>query len=243
MKKIIFITIITVFFTLQGYSQVEDIVDLMIKSYIKFYNLSEPKQNIGTVEKKIIVCHDVPENFFSKKFDTLYFDFTKFSSEKYNCDTRKLVETIDIDFTYAKPPLKDELLRTSPFGWRTLEKGNDCHCGIDLALKEGDTVYSVFCGKVRYINFQKEGYGNYIIIRDYNGFEILYAHLRDKPNLNRNDDVKAGDPIGIGGKTGYTEGTDNTDGAHLHFEINYYNESTNSYEPADPNHILKHWTK
>ena len=51
------------------------------------------------------------------------------------------------------------------------------HRGIDLDLNIGDTVRAAFSGKVRIKNFERGGYGNYLVIRHPNGLETVYGHL------------------------------------------------------------------
>ena len=81
----------------------------------------------------------------------------------------------------------------------------------DIKVEKGDTIYAAFDGKVRITAFQRRGYGHYVVIRHNNGIETLYAHL-SKKLVNENQNVKAGDPIGLGGNTGRSTGS------HLHFE-------------------------
>ena len=50
-----------------------------------------------------------------------------------------------------------------------------------------------------------------MVIRHYNGLETIYGHM-SKHLVMENDEVKAGDPIGLGGNTGRSTGS------HLHFE-------------------------
>jgi len=100
---------------------------------------------------------------------------------------------------------------TSRYGWR---KGR-MHYGIDLNLNTGDTVYASFSGRVRYAKFNDGGYGNLVVIRHYNGLETYYAHL-SKIHVVPNQLVEAGQPIGLGGNTGRSFG------AHLHYEIRFY---------------------
>lgn len=97
----------------------------------------------------------------------------------------------------------------SPFGWRRWQ----FHCGMDLALSKGDTVRAAFDGVVRYAKWG-QGYGNCIIIRLNNGLENLYGHL-SAIKVVPNQQVKAGDVIGLGGSTGRSSGP------HLHFEVRY----------------------
>ena len=105
---------------------------------------------------------------------------------------------------------------SSRYGFR---KGRN-HNGIDIALNVGDTVKAAWSGKVRYAKFNEGGFGNLVIIRHYNGLESFYAHL-SKHLCVPNQDVVAGEPIGLGGNTGHSFG------AHLHFEIRFYDEPIN----------------
>ena len=98
---------------------------------------------------------------------------------------------------------------TDKFGYRPRRRRE--HNGIDVKVNRGDTIYAAFDGKVRITAYQRKGYGHYILIRHSNGIETLYAHL-SKKLVTVNENVKAGDPIGIGGNTGRSSGP------HLHFE-------------------------
>ncbi len=96
---------------------------------------------------------------------------------------------------------------TSNFGARWGRQ----HKGIDLKVYTGDTIRSAFKGKVRMVKYERKGYGNYIVIRHDNGLETIYAHL-SKSLVSEEQDVEAGDVIGLGGNTGRSTGS------HLHFE-------------------------
>ncbi len=98
---------------------------------------------------------------------------------------------------------------TDIFGYRPRRRR--VHHGLDIKVQTGDTIYAAFDGKVRITNFQRRGYGHYVVIRHGNGIETLYAHL-SKKFVAEDEYVKAGDPIGLGGNTGRSTGS------HLHFE-------------------------
>lgn len=110
---------------------------------------------------------------------------------------------------------------TSHFGPRH----GRAHNGVDISLRTGDMIYAAWSGKVRYAKFNSGGYGNLIVIRHYNGLETFYAHL-SKILVSPNQDVVAGDPIGLGGSTGHSTGP------HLHFEVRFYDI------PINPEHII-----
>lgn len=111
---------------------------------------------------------------------------------------------------------------TSRYGYR---KGR-YHNGIDIGLNTGDTVRAAWSGKVRYAKYNDGGFGNLVIIRHDNGLETFYAHL-SKNIVFPNDEVKAGDPIGLGGNTGRSFGP------HLHFEVRFYDAPLNPEEMID----------
>lgn len=101
---------------------------------------------------------------------------------------------------------------TSPYGYR--KKFKRQHKGVDLKLQIGDTVRAAFDGRVRLTNYEKKGYGYYVILRHTNGLETVYGHL-SKFLVKDGDYIKAGDPIALGGNTGRSFG------AHLHFETRF----------------------
>jgi hypothetical protein len=107
-------------------------------------------------------------------------------------------------------------LMTSKFGYRN----GKMHNGVDIDLETGDTIYAAFDGKIRYAKYNDGGFGNLIVIRHYNGLETYYGHC-SKLFVNPMQDVKAGDPIGLGGNTGRSRGS------HLHFEVRFYDNPIN----------------
>lgn len=96
---------------------------------------------------------------------------------------------------------------TSNFGSRWGRQ----HKGLDLKVYIGDTIRAAFSGKVRIVKYEGGGYGKYVVIRHNNGLETIYGHL-SKQLVVENEEVRAGDPIGLGGNTGRSTGS------HLHFE-------------------------
>ena len=96
---------------------------------------------------------------------------------------------------------------TSNFGARWGRQ----HKGLDIKVYIGDTIRAAFTGKVRIVRYEAKGYGKYVVIRHNNGLETIYGHM-SKQLVSENQEVKAGDPIGLGGNTGRSTGS------HLHFE-------------------------
>lgn len=96
---------------------------------------------------------------------------------------------------------------TSNFGARWGRQ----HKGLDIKVYIGDTIRAAFDGKVRVVRYEGRGYGKYVVIRHDNGLETYYAHM-SKQLVVEDQEVRAGDPIGLGGNTGRSTGS------HLHFE-------------------------
>lgn len=117
---------------------------------------------------------------------------------------------------YAMPSASNRV--TSNYGYRA--KFGRMHKGIDIGIRNNDTIYAAFDGKVRLTNYEAKGYGNYIIIRHPNDLETVYGHL-NKALVKPDQVVKAGQPIGLGGSTGRSTGP------HLHFETRYMGYAIN----------------
>lgn len=98
---------------------------------------------------------------------------------------------------------------TSRYGYRPSFRR--MHKGLDIKVYVGDTIVSAFDGKVRVVRYDAGGYGYYVVVRHKNGLETIYGHL-SKQLVVADQEVKAGEPIGLGGNTGRSFGS------HLHFE-------------------------
>jgi len=116
-------------------------------------------------------------------------------------------------------PLKSCAIN-SEFGMRSYR----WHYGTDLDLEIGDPVYAAFDGIIRISKYDGSGYGNYLVVRHYNGLETLYGHL-SSTNVKVGQLVKAGEIIAQGGNTGRSSGP------HLHYEVRYEGN------PIDPHKI------
>ena len=117
-------------------------------------------------------------------------------------------DTALIDFSQYCHPNRNVV--TSDFGFR---RGWQFHYGIDTRLKTGDSICSSFDGMVRIVQ-RGRAYGNYVVIRHFNGLETVYGHL-SKTLVKVNQVVRAGEIIALGGSTGRSTGP------HLHYEIRY----------------------
>jgi murein DD-endopeptidase MepM/ murein hydrolase activator NlpD len=101
----------------------------------------------------------------------------------------------------------DSRVVTSNFGSRWGRQ----HKGLDIKVYIGDTIRAAFSGKIRIVKYEPKGYGKYVVIRHHNGLETIYGHM-SKHLVVENQEVKAGEPIGLGGNTCRSTGS------HLHFE-------------------------
>lgn len=138
----------------------------------------------------------------------------------YNLSIDSLPDSVLIDCSNFVLPIAGKV--TSKFGPRRYRY----HYGIDLRLNVGDLVKTAFGGKVRIIDYEPGGYGNYVVIRHDNGLETVYAHL-SKVLVEVNQDVSAGEMIALGGNTGRLTGP------HLHFETRYLGHAINPAEIID----------
>ncbi|WP_293712575.1 peptidoglycan DD-metalloendopeptidase family protein [uncultured Parabacteroides sp.] len=131
----------------------------------------------------------------------------------------EMPDSCAIDCSAFTLPIDSQIKVTSKYGPRRRRM----HKGIDLKVQVGDTIRAAFDGKVRIRNFERRGYGNYLVVRHPNGLETVYGHL-SKSLVDVNDIVRAGDPIALGGNTGRSTGS------HLHFETRFLGQALN---PAD----------
>lgn len=127
-------------------------------------------------------------------------------SNKYAHRASELPDSFKINLRHFCMPTTSKII-TSNFGSRW----GRMHKGLDIKVYIGDTIRAAFSGKIRIVNYEARGYGNYVVIRHYNGLETIYGHM-SKSLVEENQTVKAGEPIGLGGNTGRSTGS------HLHFE-------------------------
>ena len=127
-------------------------------------------------------------------------------NNRYAHQASVLPDTFRIDLRDFHMPTTSRVL-TSNFGARWGRQ----HKGLDIKVYIGDTIRAAFSGKVRIVRYEGKGYGKYVVIRHYNGLETIYGHM-SKQLVTEDQEVRAGDPIGLGGNTGRSTGS------HLHFE-------------------------
>jgi murein DD-endopeptidase MepM/ murein hydrolase activator NlpD len=87
------------------------------------------------------------------------------------------------------------------------------HNGIDLDLRTGEPVRSMFPGVVRFAG-SYGSFGRLVVVRHWNGLETFYAHLH-RLKVAVGDEVEAGDVVGLGGNSGRSTAP------HLHLEVRF----------------------
>ncbi len=142
-------------------------------------------------------------------------------TENYDSPAEDLYDEWDNKFAHRETSLPDSFrislrdfcmpttsrVLTSNFGARWGRQ----HKGLDIKVYIGDTIRAAFSGKVRIVRYEGRGYGKYVVIRHYNGLETIYGHMSAQL-VEEDQEVRAGDAIGLGGNTGRSTGS------HLHFE-------------------------
>jgi murein hydrolase activator len=91
--------------------------------------------------------------------------------------------------------------------------------GIDIKVKKGEPVKSVFKGKILFAHWLK-GYGNLMVIDHGKNYYTLYAHV-EEIFKQKGETVKTGETIATAGDTGSIKG------ACLHFEIRHHGKAVN----------------
>ena len=143
------------------------------------------------------------ESYYEAPAADLYDDWDNTHAHSH---ATELPDTFRISLKNFCMPTDSRVL-TSNFGSRWGRQ----HKGLDIKVYIGDTIRAAFDGRVRVVRYEGRGYGKYVVIRHDNGLETYYAHM-SKQLVSEDQDVRAGDPIGLGGNTGRSTGS------HLHFE-------------------------
>jgi murein DD-endopeptidase MepM/ murein hydrolase activator NlpD len=98
------------------------------------------------------------------------------------------------------------------------------HKGIDLSTyRAGDPIVVTADGQVVTIDFEPEGFGNYVIIKHKHGYYTRYAHLQ-KAAVRIGQRVQQGEVIGFIGNTGLSTGP------HLHYEVHIGSDVVDPYK-------------
>jgi murein DD-endopeptidase MepM/ murein hydrolase activator NlpD len=98
------------------------------------------------------------------------------------------------------------------------------HKGIDLSTyRSGDPIVATADGQVVTIDFDAEGFGNYVIIKHKHGYYTRYAHMQ-RAAVRIGQRVQQGEVIGFIGNTGLSTGP------HVHYEVHVGSDVVDPYK-------------
>lgn len=103
---------------------------------------------------------------------------------------------------------------SSNYGWRInpVTKKRQFHSGVDIAAPGGTPIQSTTAGVVANVLYEKNGFGNYVIVRDPQGNLHYYAHMSRTA-------AKPGQMVFRGSRIGYVGTTGRSTGNHLHYGV------------------------
>jgi hypothetical protein len=185
----------------------------------------KPKIQNSEMDSLLSTIEEIPTDSLQSLDESLYKNIWNTTQIKYPVNTLPgkndtiVITLVGNSNTKFKLPVKGPII--SKYGPR---RGR-MHTGTDIRLNSGDTVRSAFDGRVRLAK-RFSGYGNLVLIRHSNGLETIYGHLK-AISVKVNDTIKAGDLIGLGGRTG--RATCN----HLHFETRLFGQPFDSNKYID----------
>ena len=111
---------------------------------------------------------------------------------------------------------------TSGFGRRSDPFNNrpSFHAGIDFKGRVGQKIKATADGIVTISSYDKNGFGNFVILRHGNGYETVFGHM-SKRLVKQGERIQRGQLIGLMGNTGRSTGP------HLHYEVRYNRKPIN----------------
>lgn len=174
-----------------------------LNELVSYQDSISPDEVADVIDSLSIEASDIPASNLYNSWNNKDIRTGKTNSKYYNDTSLVLISDSNL-FVF---PFKGKLIST--FGPR----GRRNHAGVDIKLNRGDPVVVAFDGVVRMAK-NYSGYGKLVVIRHYNGLETVYGHL-SKISVKINQKVKAGDLVGLGGRTGRATTE------HLHFETRY----------------------
>jgi murein DD-endopeptidase MepM/ murein hydrolase activator NlpD len=146
----------------------------------------------------------------SKIKDVFYSDFTEEATDAFKSRLGEsgdfldnLGKNVEDDFFIETLPVQGDI--TKGFGKFINEatKKEELHNGIEIKVKEGAEVKSVFDGVVESIESDSTK-GFVVVIKHDSGYKTLYRYLKDC-TLSEDDIIKKGQLIGTCGKIGKEE--------------------------------------
>jgi murein DD-endopeptidase MepM/ murein hydrolase activator NlpD len=110
------------------------------------------------------------------------------------------------------------------------------HRGQDILAGCGKKVVAVQAGRVRVVDYQADGAGNYAVVKG-KGYDYVYMHMLRRPVVKKGERVQAGDVIGLVGSTGRSTA------CHLHFEMWTKPGWYKGGDVEDPKPFLRRWAR
>lgn len=95
---------------------------------------------------------------------------------------------------------------------RTVKGVTKNHNGTDYGVPMNTLIQSTTAGTVIFAGYDKNGFGNYVKVRDNSGNTHIYAHLNEI-SVKTGDNVNILSALGLSGSTGFSTGP------HLHYEV------------------------
>lgn len=165
----------------------------------------------------LVLYNNIMNKYFFLIITTIIFFTTLF---------QKISTSRSTDYIY---PTYEENI-SSYFGYRNIFGKENFHNGIDFPVPEGTPVYSTQDGFIKSCSFLN-GYGMSIIVQNYDGNQVLYAHLSETFLVNVGEQVTQGEQIATVGPKYLSNGILNglTTGPHLHFTV--YNNQGRAINP------------
>ena len=139
-------------------------------------------------------------------------------SLRHGSRSRALAPTTPVRFYRPVPgPIGD--------GFGAPREGARLHAGVDFPAAYGTLVAAAGVGTTIFAGYNREGYGNLVVIQHRLGYTSWYAHLSRVTSW-------LGERVSGGTRIGYVGATGHATGPHLHFEVRYRNV------PVDPAPLL-----
>ena len=197
--------------------QAKIILEAKLNDQIR-YNKKENKKKKNLLKdihknKKLSLAMVASLTRAAEKLDKKVNNIQKNSIQPFDDDSFSNYQGRLIIPTPGKIISKFGLLQTGDYNSFTFRKG------IDIKVKKGEPVKSVFKGKIMFAQWLK-GYGNLIVIDHGGSYYTLYAHVEDVFK-QKGEPVKGGEIIATAGDTGSIKGT------YLHFEIRHHGKALN----------------
>lgn len=113
------------------------------------------------------------------------------------------------------------------------------HRGQDVLANCGTKLVAPRSGKVRLVDYEGSGGGNYVVIKSKGGerFDYVMMHMQRKASVREGQRVRAGETVGRVGTTG------NATACLLHFEVWTSPGWYRGGSVEDPKPYLKRWDR